>query len=140
MAREPVEIAYSDPYSEGDARPYLLLHVGAFAGPGGNIWGLLDTGADVTCLPLAYASLIGYRADQLESAKSGSASGPMTTWRSLVPVHAELVGAAGQHFEMWPSFAEGLDVPLWGRRDVLLAFPTLFDEAAKTFTLYVGAE
>lgn len=118
MARQPVEVAYSDPYSEGEPRPYLLLHVRALAGPGGNIWGLLDTGADVTCLPFAYAALIGYQANQLESTMSGSASGPMSTWSPLEPVQAELVGGTGRGFELWPSFAEGLDVPLWGRRDV----------------------
>lgn len=93
----------------------------------------------MTCLPLTYASLIGYKPDQLKEATSGSASGPMTTWIAQSPVRATLLGLDTEAFELWPAFTAGLDVPLWGRRDVLLQFPTLFDEAAKKFTLYVGA-
>jgi hypothetical protein len=139
VAREPVEIGYSDPYSDGSERPYVLIHVNALDGPGGDVWGLLDTGADVTCLPLGYAALIGYTPEQLDTSIGGSAGGSMTIWSARVPIRAWLVGLEPQPFELWPTFTEGVDTPLWGRRDVLLKFPTLFDEAAKILTLYVDA-
>src|SRR4051812_49038692 len=109
MAVAPVTLDYADPYKHGDVRPYLALHVVGINGAEGDVFGLIDTGADVTCMPRGYASLMGYTAADLERSIGGSASGSMTMWDANKPSTVWLPGLESQKFELWPSFVEGVN-------------------------------
>ena len=53
-------LPYTDPFGTGSKRPYLVLHVTGPSGASGAIVGVVDSGADSTCLPFSYGSLMGY--------------------------------------------------------------------------------
>jgi hypothetical protein len=127
-------LRYSDPFGSG-ARPYLALHVTGPSGANGPIVGLLDSGADSTCLPFGYASLMGYQAGDLERLTGMSASGAMDTWRAKKPASAVVVGMSAPTFEINPLFLPNSPNALWGRADLFRVFVVAFDEPNQTFTI-----
>ncbi len=130
-------LSYSDPFGTGVPRPYLVLYVTGPNGKSGAIPGVIDSGADMTCLPLGYASLMGYEAgSNLTLADGHQASGKMQVWAAeSTTCEAHVVGLTDHVFELRPSFVEGNEIPLWGRGDFFLAFQPTFDEVAQEFSL-----
>jgi hypothetical protein len=127
-------LAYSDPFGNG-ARPYLALHLTGINGASGAVVGLLDSGADVTSLPLGYASLMGYRPETLTSMIIGTAGAPAQAHRANQPCAAEVIGIEGVKFELHPVFVSNA-TPLWGRSDFMRIFRVLFDEVGQRFELH----
>lgn len=129
-------LPYSDAFGTG-ARPYLVLHVTAPSGKSGNIWGLIDSGADATSLPLGFASLMGYRPTDLDQREAQQVSGKIDVWVPREPCRAELVGLPDYSFDLTPTFVDGSTHALWGRADFFSAFGVEFDETARCFILTV---
>ena len=127
-------LAYSNPYSSGH-RPYLALHVTGPSGSSGPVVGLIDSGADRTCLPLGYAALMGYQAEQLELRRGQQVGGSLNMWEAMAPARAIVVGLPKPEFELRPTFVEGSTTPLWGREDFFATFGVSFDERAQQFTI-----
>jgi hypothetical protein len=133
--------AWSLPYRDvfgGDPRPYLGLQVTGINGWSGPILGLIDSGADRTCLPAGYARLMGYRTADLEQVHVTVADGSSTAvWNAKRPAQAHVIGLAPITFELWPSFMPGGSSAntLWGRADFFRTFKITFDEQAQQFTL-----
>lgn len=126
-------VPYRDAFQNG-VRPYLTLHLTGPTGLSGDVVGLVDSGADRTCLPLGFATLMGYRAEDLEQEQGQQVSGTMDMWNARMPSPAYVVGLAEITFELWPSFVLG-DTVLWGRSDFFRAFVVGFDEPEQHFTL-----
>lgn len=130
------ELPYRDPYRIGAARPYLSVHVTGRGGASQNIPGLLDSGADVTCLPHYYIKLLGFSLDELTRTEGHQASGMMPMWTLREGAcEARVVGLDSPVFALQPSFVEGNVTPLWGRGDFFRVFAVSFDEAAQQFGL-----
>jgi hypothetical protein len=133
------KLPYRDPYQVGSARPYLAVRVIGRDGASQNIPGLLDSGADMTCLPHYYAKLLGFSPDDLVRAEGHQASGMMPMWTLQERAcEAHVVGLPEPVFPLRPSFVEGNVIPLWGRGDFFRVFAIAFDEAAQEFSLTPG--
>ena len=52
-------LPYRDVLGHGH-RPYLALQITGVNGRSGAVWGLVDSGADSSCLPLDFARLMDY--------------------------------------------------------------------------------
>jgi len=130
-----VELKYSNPFGNG-SRPYLTMHATGINGTSGHIVGLLDSGADTTALPLGYANLMGYTADQLQRIEVGTAKGVGYGWRATVPCVATVAGATPPTLtvSLLPTFVESATA-LWGRGDVMRMFALTIEDAKGTFTL-----
>jgi len=130
-------LPYRDAFQNG-ARPYLILHVTGPGGADGDIVGLIDSGADGTCLPAEYARLMGYAGADLEIRQGTQVGGTMDMWVARKPAVATVPGMPEAiQFELWPSFVQGSQTPLWGRGDFFMTFGVAFDEPAKEFALVV---
>jgi hypothetical protein len=127
-------LSYTDPFGTG-YRPYLAVHLTGANGKGGNVVGLLDTGADVTSMPVGFASLMGYGAQTLTPITVGTASAPASALQATLPCAARVVGIEDVQFPLHPVFVFGSTGVLWGRTDLMKVFRVLFDEAAATFSL-----
>ncbi|MCP9490946.1 MAG: hypothetical protein MSC31_13905 [Solirubrobacteraceae bacterium MAG38_C4-C5] len=101
----------------------------------GPIVGLVDSGADRTCLPMGYATLIGYAADQLELHQGQGVGGSLSLWQAMTPATAVVAGLPHPEIELRPTFIEGGSTPLWGRADFFATFGVCFDERAQQFTI-----
>lgn len=118
----------------------MALHFTGLNGTsGGDIPGLVDSGADRTSLPHDYAKLMGYRSDQLDSGSVTVADGSsVAVLVANVPVRAYVAGLPDPVFDVCPMFVPGNNMPLWGRSDFFNAFETVgFEEATKHLTLTV---
>jgi hypothetical protein len=102
---------WSLPYRDvfgGGARPYVGLQVTGINGRSGPILGLIDSGADRTCLPSGYARLMGYTPADLEQVNVTVADGSSTAvWNATRPAHGYVIGIEDITFELWPSFMPG---------------------------------
>ena len=127
-------LGYSNPFANG-MRPYLVLHVTGPSGASGPIIGIVDSGADSTCLPFGYASLMGYGPGDLEHHPGMSAAGTMDTWLAKKPATAIVQGLQQPVFEIRPLFLKNSPTPLWGRADLFQTFVVSLDEVAQTFTI-----
>ena len=116
------------------ARPYLWVHVVGPNGRQGPIYGLIDTGADNTVLPLDYAELMGYQPAELTIEDANQVTGSTQVFKAGRECVAWVSGLEPYHFPLRPWFVDGAS-PLWGRMDFMLAFQIEFDEAARTFVL-----
>jgi hypothetical protein len=117
-----------------------MIHFSSVAGgDGGNIPGLVDSGADTTSLPMDYAKLMGYTSAQLDHGTVTMADGSsVSVWVANVPVTAYVVGLPELPFEVCPTFVPGADHALWGRTDFFKAFEGVaFEEAGQRFALTV---
>ena len=128
-------LPYRDPYKNGLLRPWLSLQLTGINRRTGRVWGLIDSGADKTSLPLDYAALMGYTAAHLEQTDVGVADGSVVScWAAKTPAIAYLPGLATYKFEIYPTFMRG-DAVLWGRLDFFRAFVVTLDENAQAFAL-----
>lgn len=126
-------LAYSDPFGSGP-RPYLALDVTGINSNHGPIVGLIDSGADTTLLPVGYAPLMGYGQGSLRPTTIGTAGAPAQGFQATQPCTAEVIGIPGVAITLLPVFLAS-NTPLWGRRDFMLAFRVLVDEAGQKFEL-----
>jgi len=128
-------LTYSDPFGTG-ARPYLSLHLTGINGTSGNVVGLIDSGADMTQLPLGYASLMGYDNQTLEMTPVGTAGALTYVSKATVPCGGFVVGLADVTVDLLPVFSASSPFVLWGRTDFMARFGVHFDERNRRFTLY----
>jgi hypothetical protein len=117
------------------ARPFLWLDL---TGPGGSVrtQGIIDSGADFSCLPYGYAELLGYGAADLAPFQGSQVQGEMTFYRANVTTRALLPGdTADRAFDLAPNFVKNAEMILWGRLDFFRAWGIAFDERGQRFTL-----
>lgn len=127
--------SYRDAFGHG-MRPYLTVRLSGIQGRDVTAVGLVDSGADVTCLPMVMAALLGFRRSDLEPVAIQQLGGGQHAWRAMTPIRAQLVGAPATAIELTPIFAEGSRRSLWGRDDFFRAFEEIcFHEQDWTMTL-----
>lgn len=126
---------YTDPFGTGSKPPYLALRVSGPSGASGVIVGVVDSGADSTCLPFSYASLMGYQAGDLERRQGVGAGGAMDIWAAKTPATAVVEGLTERTFAIWPLFLPNSSHALWGRADFFREFGIAFDEPGQAFML-----
>lgn len=95
---------------------------------------LIDSGADVSTFPAAWAASLGIALDAscCEERKAVTAGGPATVW-----AYAQGLKVVIDGFEhhLKAEFCEGLDLPLLGRKDFFAKYKITFDQRAESFTL-----
>ncbi len=128
------ELSYTDPFDKGH-KPYLAVNLTSAKGVSSNVVGLLDTGADITAMPLGFASLLGYESQTLTPVTIGTASAPASALRAKLPCTAQVIGIEAVEISLHPVFVFGANEVLWGRTDLMSAFRILFDEKAAKFSL-----
>jgi hypothetical protein len=119
-------------------RPYVELEL---RGPNGHplrAFGLIDTGADYSTLPLEVARQLGVSIYELEMFDADELSGSLQLGLAREPVSARL---AGRSFELRPRYlmsGDGEVDPsrfLWGRRDFLRFWDFWLSERDERFAL-----
>jgi hypothetical protein len=119
-------------------RPYVELEL---CGPNGQplrAFGLIDTGADYSTLPLDAARQLGVSIYELETFEADDASGSLELGVARDPVSATL---ASRSFELRPRYVMSGDGavdesgPLWGRRDFLRFWDFWLSERDERFAL-----
>ncbi len=128
-------LPYSNPFGTG-SRPYLALTLTGVNSTSHSIVGLLDTGADITALPVGHAALMGYGLELLEQTTIGTADGPGVAFRAMRQSTAIVAGLPSVSISLRPIFVPGAQTPLWGRTDVMRPFKVLFDDTDEAFTLH----
>jgi hypothetical protein len=129
------KLAYTDPFQTG-ARPYVVLQLTGLNGRGGPVIGLIDSGADMTQLPIGYASLMGYGADQLEQITIGTAGSAAEAFRAKVPCTAVVVGIPQVSIDLKPVFSASSSYVLWGRTDFMATFGVTIMEKSQEFLVH----
>lgn len=127
-------LAYSDPFATGTLRTYLAVHLVGPNGAEGDVLGIVDSGADSTCLPRDFAALMGYAAGDLEEKPMVQAGGATTCWVPKQPSTAWVVGLEDRPFSFEPTFMDGALSVLWGRADLFQEFGIVSDEPSKHFS------
>jgi len=95
---------------------------------------LVDSGADVSLMPLEWAFDLGLASNLRRERVIETASGFGRLAQYDDAVQVEIRGSA-RIIRVGASFAEGLPFMLLGRADFFRAFRVLFDERAQTLTL-----
>lgn len=116
-------------------RPFLWLDL---TGPGGQarVQGIVDSGADFSCLPLGYAQILGYPPESLQEFQGSQVQGAMTFYRATQPLSALLPSDSQDGaFQLHPNFVANAEMILWGRLDFFQTWGVGFSEPAKQFTL-----
>jgi len=134
MPAQPLIVGYRNFAGDG-ARPYLVLHVTGPNGRSGPIWGLIDSGADCSSLPLGFASLMGYTPADLKADTGAQAGGSLPYHQALKPCHAYVPEVADLVMEMHPIFVDGSQSPLWGRRDFMRYYNVTIMETQQAFSI-----
>lgn len=117
-------------------RPYLAVNV---VGPNGIsrvVFGIVDSGADMSCFPMGYINEFGYDATQLTEQPMGQAGGVARSFVSTVASTAVVPEFPNDPVLIRPTFTEGQWV-LWGRSDFMNVFTVTFLEPQKQFVLTV---
>jgi len=115
-------------------RPYLWVMVTGLNGINQLILGIVDSGADKSCLPLGYISQLGYDAASLTAQPMGQAGGITNSFVASAPCDAVVPGLPNSEFQIRPTFTDGQFV-LWGRDDFMHSFDVLFEQSQNRFTL-----
>jgi hypothetical protein len=97
--------------------------------------GIIDTGADTSVLPLAYAGELGYRDDDLRIAEAQQLQGAADIFLTTQPATASVVGFPQVTFPLTPVFVPGALNALWGRQDFMRAFAVGIADDEQEFTL-----
>jgi hypothetical protein len=97
--------------------------------------GLIDSGADMSVLPLGYAALLGYGSSDLSRSSAQQIAGRMDIWETANALSAALPGEREHPFSLGPVFINGALNVLWGRADFMRAWDVLVSEAQQEFTL-----
>jgi hypothetical protein len=83
---QPLVIAYR-PFVAGDTpRPYLVMQVAGINRRSGLVMGMVDSGADTSSFPFAYASLMGYTPATLTQQTIGQVAGSALAYRATQPL------------------------------------------------------
>jgi hypothetical protein len=129
-----VTLVYSNPFQGGD-RPYLALEVTGINGQSGSVIGLLDSGADMTQLPIGFASLMGYDQATLQPISIGTAGAPAQALRATKPCRAIIPGLPAAPVDLLPVYSPS-PFALWGRTDFFAKFGVMIEEKHQRFTLH----
>jgi hypothetical protein len=97
--------------------------------------GLIDSGADYSCVPYEYAALLGYSDADMRQEQGGQVQGQVMFWRAPAPLMAMLPGDPEHSFELHPNFVENSDMTLWGPMDFFRAWHVILTEASQQFSL-----
>ncbi len=97
--------------------------------------GLVDTGADKTVLPIGYAQLLGYGANDLTFSPLQQVQGAADAWDVNAPSRAFVVGGLPDEFELRPLLVPGSLNVLWGRDDFMRAYAVVVSETTQQLTL-----
>lgn len=125
------------PGTDGHPRPYLWLTLqGPRNGPEIPVIGLVDSGADKSVLPIDYAQLLGYEAEDLTSVEVGQVEGSASAWDAQTPCEAFVNGIPDVRFEIKPLFVATLDA-LWGRADLMATYRISISERDQELMLYL---
>ncbi len=108
-------------------------------GQGSPVLGIVDSGADSTCFPYGYASLMGYDPSTLNPQTTGHAAGTALTYLGTMPASMVLPELPSLTVEFYPRFCEGLQFALWGRADFMAQFEVTFVQAEQRFLLTANA-
>lgn len=131
---QPFVIGYRD-FGQGGVRPYLVMQLTGINGASGPVWGLVDSGADLTSLPFEFATLMGYSAGDLQMSQGIQAGGTMTTYRALSPCSATIPEIPSVTVSLSPVFIQGSRTILWGRQDFMQHFDVTIMESRQCFSL-----
>jgi hypothetical protein len=131
---QPFVIGYRNFAGDG-ARPYLVMDMTGPNGKMGKVWGLVDSGADITSLPYGFASLMGYTVADLQPRMGTQAGGNLVCHLALKPCHAVVLEIPDLVIEMHPVFVEGSQAPLWGRGDFMRHFGVTIMELQQSFVI-----
>lgn len=129
-----VVLPYLQESPAGPPRPYLWLQLQGPNGKGGPALGLVDTGADMSVLPLGYAPLLGLGPKDLEPLEIHGVGGQVDTYRPREPFSAWIGGLEHVPIPLQPAFIEGSDA-LWGRSDFMSIFGVVVDESRQELSL-----
>jgi hypothetical protein len=125
---------YQKVHRDDTARPYLILHLLGLNGSGLSLRGLVDSGADFTCLPLSIAKPLGYARADLQGRSIEQVAGSVLAWRAIKPMRTFALGLPVVEFELMPVFIEHSQA-LWGRADFFAAFRSVaFEEQTLVLT------
>jgi Retroviral aspartyl protease len=119
----------------GEPRPILILHVTGPRGAKGDIAGLIDSGADGTVLPAGYAPLMGYTPADIAVQQGAGVGGSVIMHQATTPSQAFVPEIPDLVFDLNPSFVQGCQIALWGRKDLLHHFDVHIMERRKQFSL-----
>jgi hypothetical protein len=119
----------------GELRPILILHVTGPRGVKGDIAGLIDSGADGTVLPAGYAPLMGYTPADIVAQQGAGVGGSVIMHQATTPSQAFVPEIPDLVFDLHPSFVQGCQIALWGRKDLLHHFDVHIMERRKQFSL-----
>jgi len=96
----------------------------------------VDSGADFSCLPYGYVSLLGYQLHDLTPFQGSQVQGSMTFYRADAPIRALLPGdMEDRAFELHPNFVQNAEMILWGRLDFFQVFTVVINEPAQQLIL-----
>lgn len=104
-------------------------------GRSGNVIGIVDSGADASCLPFDYATLMGYTVETLHEEAFLQVGGSATAYRATEPCSAFVPEIPEVVVEMYPLFVRGAEMILWGRTDFMAEFDVRLMEKAQVFTI-----
>lgn len=137
MAHSPQSflIPYRTLGQDPQRRPYLVMEVTGINGRSGPVLGLVDTGADTTSFPAAYAVLMGYDPTTLTAQTIGQAAGSAQALLATVPSHMKVPEVPDVIIDTRPLFVPGSPTVLWGRRDFMAAFDIMIMESDQQFTI-----
>ncbi|WP_249021043.1 hypothetical protein [Conexibacter sp. S30A1] len=111
------------------------MRVTGINGESGPLWGLVDSGADRTSLPLGYATLMGYGVEDLTMETGTGANGEFTM-HVASRASTAVVPEIPQHVvEFAPIFLPGARTVLWGRRDFMRRFTVSIMESSQHFAI-----
>jgi hypothetical protein len=117
-------------------RPYLILTVTGLDGRVQNLYGLVDTGADTSSFPLAFAANLGYDTSTLSAPQTcGHAGGAGVQYTALRPCSAFVPELPDKTFDLNLSFIDGGQYYLWGRLDFMAAFDVSISQANQHFSI-----
>jgi hypothetical protein len=122
----------------GQSDPLRPLLACAFTGPNGvtqALFGIVDTGADFTSLPVPYAQTFGYDSSNLKDEPMVGANGAGITQVAQVPSRVSVPDFGDHVTEVFPRFTAGLGIVLWGRRDFMTDFHVTICESDQRFFL-----
>ncbi|MDQ1426296.1 MAG: hypothetical protein QOD72_3794 [Acidimicrobiaceae bacterium] len=135
MASSTFTIPYRAIVQGDRPRPYLVMMVEGINGQSGPVIGIADSGADVTSLPMDYASLMGYTPQTLSPQTMAHAAGTATAYLATEPATIFVPEIPDVKILVTPTFIPGAQHALWGRSDFMAAFTVSFDEARQEFSL-----
>lgn len=116
-------------------RPYVFFELQGRDGSWRRAQGLIDTGADVSVLPLVRAVQLGVDADSLVPERGQQVVGSIVIWKGRTPLRARIVGLEANEFDLMPAFVQALQTPLLGRMDFMSRWGVKIDEPARRLGL-----